>query len=137
MTRVLTFEEWQEDQLNNTAANEVVLCLECHGEGVVSDECESCGHEEEKCCNTCEESGKVIWGDLSDSDKKKHLNNGRYQDALVDDITNLASWLGKDRISILLEYKLTCYTSIPSKIEHIVPTDSAEHRFMAPRVSRG
>lgn len=131
MMAVYDFEQWQKDQINNAPASTLILCPDCNGARFITDECDCCGHEKERDCNECTDyEGKVLWGDLSDSKKKETLSAQRYQDVLIDDLSSLANWQGKNKFELLIEYGFTAYTIISSKLERIVKNDDASLQYI-------
>ena len=127
MMPVLTFEQWRDDRLKDTTPDEKVTCPNCNGDGVIYDECSCCGHETEDNCGTCESDGTVLWADLTDKEKEKYLSRKRYQDAVVKDITDLASWINKSRIPMLVAHGFSVYYDIKYKCERVINADRTEH----------
>ena len=120
MTIIYNFEQWQKAQIENIMPSEELKCSKCDGNGVVEDECDCCGHESEQECELCGGNGTVIFGDLSEHEQKQQFDHMAYRKHLIDDIAALASWTGKNRVSLLLECGLTVYYLIRNKEEVII-----------------
>ncbi len=121
MTTVLNYKQWKEYITSNTPHDELIDCPQCHGEGVYEHYCDECDNYSEKSCDECDETGNLRFGDIVDSKGllARHFTEGLYKEHLIKDLTDLASWIGEDRIKVLVEHGLKVYSNIESKREQI------------------
>lgn len=107
----LSFEAWRDEQIANRPSDMAVECPTCDGEGV--DECSCCGHERD--CELCDGDGRVEWGDLDDSQRKRLVSRSAYANTVLQDAYAWAGWLGRDVTTELFAAGFRVYSRVADR----------------------
>lgn len=108
----LTFHKWRDLRREELEGSDPLLtCPQCHGEEFYEEECESCGHEEEKECQLCD-GGKLRYSDFPSDDKDALYRWEYYVERLLEDAKALAGWLAKDPAEVLVKAGFVPYTEL-------------------------
>ncbi len=114
------YEVWKQLKVDQTPEDEMVKCPDCLSEGIIAEECDSCGHESEHTCQSCDGEGYLRFGDLTYFGKV--FNRDIYHREVIADLERLAAWKRRDRIHTLVEHGYTVFVSLPERIEKTVPS---------------
>ena len=107
----ISYERWVETMMESMEEDAEVDCPDCNGSG--ESECCECGHE--KVCDTCSESGKVGWGELTKQQQQAHLSKSIYVSALLKDADDFAKWVGGSQLTLLAAAGYAPRSLLPSK----------------------
>lgn len=77
-----------------TTSDTEIQCPECDGAGTVSCDCDCCSGEHR--CEICNSTGMVRFGSLKQADQSACFSLTQYKEAMLDDVRNLANWMGKN-----------------------------------------
>lgn len=95
--RFLSYDEWRDAEIATRPPSMLVECPDCDGTGYT--ECCECGNERK--CDDCDEAGKVLWGDLTESQQRQLLTASAYYAAVMHDANALAQWHGAEAVEVL------------------------------------
>lgn len=100
--QIYNYDQWLDLKFKSLEPDDLLDCLECDGEGEITETCHCCDNETEKTCAECgglrykrfEEIGSI--GEL-----RSYLTKIYYVRAVLKDLTDLASYSGHEPMNVI------------------------------------